>query len=202
MNWALITDEPEIVAKCRSYFEALWQRAGEDLERKQLDEWGDVVEDFRLSGGRANNMANLEDHGIAADYPDPSPVEIPIEFTGASQGFVKFLGSGKERVPLSSTTLSQLEGGACHWAACYPTAKRPRSVRDGAIIFMGRFISKPRDIRVFGRAIGMSYKEGRDDATPADIECRKWMRKWSRFIRVYHGEFVDGTLENGGHLKN
>ena len=79
----------------------------------------------------------------------------------------------------------------------YPSAKRPRGVRNDAVIFMGRFTRNPNDIRVFGRAIGMKYEPGRDDATVADITQRPWKKNWSRYIRVHHGEFVAGTMENG-----
>lgn len=43
----------------------------------------------------------------------------------------------------------------------------------------------------------MAYMEGRDDATPSDIDLRPWKSKWSRYIRVHHAEFVDGNLKNG-----
>ena len=113
------------------------------------------------------------------------------------QAFVKFMGTTDYRSPLSTPTIEEIDGAGCHWAVCYPAAQRPRSVRDGAIIFMGRLICDPNDIRVFGRAIGMEYTPGKDDATPADIERRDWKKYWPRYIRVHHPEFVDGTLANG-----
>ncbi len=85
-------------------------------------------------------------------------------------------------------------------AACYPAARRPKGVKDDAVIFMGRFTRAPDDIRVFGRATGMVYKKERDDATLADIERRPWKGKGARYIRVHHAEFVHGTLANGVSL--
>ena len=87
-----------------------------------------------------------------------------------------------------------------HWAAGYPTSKRPRNVKDNAVIFMGRLTRDPNDIRVFGWAIGMQHKRGRDDATLADIELRPWKEQWSRYIRVDRAEFVAGTMMNGVSL--
>ena len=66
------------------------------------------------------------------------------------------------------------------------------------MIFMGRLTKEPpNDIRVFGRAIGIKYQPGRDDATPADIAKRTWKEEFSRYIRVHRAEFVSGTLANG-----
>ena len=73
-------------------------------------------------------------------------------------------------------------------------------LKDDAGIFMGRLTRDPNDIRVFGWAIGMQHKPGRDDATLADIELRPWKEQWSRYIRVDRAEFVAGTMVNGVSL--
>ena len=112
---------------------------------------------------------------------------------------MKLLGKSNNRIPLSCSTIDEIKEADCHLVACYPTSKRPRGVRNDAIIFMGRF-TESNDIRVFGRAIGMKYEPGRDDATDADIERRPWKKDWSRYIRVHHAEFVSGTMENGVSL--
>lgn len=57
------------------------------------------------------------------------------------------------------------------------------------------------DIRIFGRAIGMKYQQGRDDATPEDIQSRPWKKNWPRYVRVHHAEFVAGAMSNGVSLK-
>ena len=73
-------------------------------------------------------------------------------------------------------------------------------VRDGAVIFMGRLVEHPKDTLVFGRAIGMHYVPGRDDASRADIRLRPWKAAWPRYIRVRSPRFIEGTLENGVSL--
>ena len=73
-------------------------------------------------------------------------------------------------------------------------------LKDDAVIFMGRLTRDPNDIRVFGWAIGMQHKPGRDDATLADIELRPWKEQWSLYIRVDRAEFVAGTMVNGVSL--
>jgi hypothetical protein len=65
------------------------------------------------------------------------------------------------------------------------------------VIFIARLTHDPNDIRVFGRAIGMHYVPGRDEASPQDIARRNWKATWSRYVRVHHAEFIAGTMANG-----
>ena len=44
----------------------------------------------------------------------------------------------------------EVERSGCHRACPYPTGKRPRSLRDGARIYMGRLVEEPRDVLIFG----------------------------------------------------
>ncbi len=52
----------------------------------------------------------------------------------------------------------------------------------------------------FGRGIALAHVEGRDDATPADIEFRGWKDRWPHYVRVHHTEFMDGALGDGVSL--
>ena len=189
-----------IVERCRAYFDNLWDLAGNDLLLDQVDTWDKTVTNHWLSGGRRHETDGLMDFGVDTGIEDAPLAKAPIAVADASQAFVKLLGMGYNRVPLSVSTLEEVNGGGSHWAACYPANRRPRGVKDGAVIFMGRLTSDPNDIRVFGRAIGMAYRPIRDDATPADIKLRHWKEKWSRYIRVHNAEFVDGTIANGVSL--
>jgi hypothetical protein len=67
-------------------------------------------------------------------------------------------------------------------------------------MFMGRLVSDPIDIRVFGRAIAMEHRPGRDDATGEDIKARPWKERWPCYIRVHHAEFISGTMGDGVSL--
>ena len=68
------------------------------------------------------------------------------------------------------------------------------------MIYFGSLVRDPKDIRVFGRAIGMAHKPGRDDATEADVARRSWKERYRRYVRVHDAEFVSGSLENGVSL--
>ena len=155
------------------------------------------VTGHRLRGDRPNETASLGDFGADVGVAEPSPVQAPTIVADASQAFVKFLGTSADRVSLSRSIVGEIESSGCHWAVAYPATRRPRGVRNDAVIFIARLTQDPADIRVFGRAIGMEYKSGRDDATPADIARRPWKEKWSRYIRVHHAEFVAGAMGNG-----
>lgn len=199
-EFGLVSEDAEIVAACRRYFDDLWMRSGADLTVQQLDQWADMVTRHRAGGGRPNRQIGLGDFGADAAMVSPPLAVLPIVFADAPQSFVKFLGEGDNRVPMSVSTLEEIERAGCHWAVAYPATKRPRAVRDDAAIFIARFTLDPNDIRVFGRAIGMRHVPGRDDATPEDIERRDWKAKWSRYIRTHHAEFVAGTMANGVSL--
>src|ERR1039458_6346701 len=94
----------------------------------------------------------------------------------APQSFVKFYGSNADRAPRIRTTLSAVQRAGNHAVCTYPTAKRPRQVRDGAIMFMGRLIEDPNDVMIYGRAIAKHYEDGVDDATENDFRIREWRR--------------------------
>mgnify|MGYP001619110148 FL=1 len=115
----------------------------------------------------------------------------------SKQYFIKFFGEGHNRANVNMAIYEEVKRSGCHWACSYPTKKTPRSVEDGAIIFMGRLVSNPKDIMIYGFAIGNKYKERRDDASAYDIKIRPWKKKWSRYIRVHNAQFINGVLKDG-----
>jgi HKD family nuclease len=199
-EFGLVTDDAPIIATCRAYFDDLWQRGARNLSHDQVDAWEEIVTRHRALGGRPSSQTGLGDFGADAGGAGPPPVRMPTVIADARQAFVKFLGEGNNRVPLSFTNIEEIERAGCHWAVAYPASKRPSGVQDDAIIFIGRLTRDPNDIRVFGRAVGMRHRPGRDDATAADIALRPWKEKWPRYIRVHHAEFVAGRMENGVSL--
>lgn len=196
-EFGIVSEAPEIIAVCRRYFDDLWGRSGADLTILQLDQWDATVTRHRAESRRPDSRIALGDFGADAGIVNPPPTVLPIAVADAPQAFAKFLGEGNNRVPLSFPTIEEIERAGCHWAVAYPATKRPRAVKNDAVIFIARLTHDPNDIRVFGRAIGMRYVPGRDDATPEDIARRDWKSTWSRYIRVHHAEFVAGTMANG-----
>lgn len=199
LEFGVVSEENSVVTACREYFERLWEQAGPDLTACTLGKWQAEITNRLIRGGRLPAPDELADHGADVGLPRMPDIPAAAVFEDRSQAFVKFLGQGHNRAPLSETVVGELEGSGCHWALCYPARKRPRSVRDGAVMFISRLV-EGRDIRVFGRGIGVAHVPGRDDATQADIRHRVWKSDWPCYIRVHDTEFVDGTLANGVSL--
>jgi hypothetical protein len=114
--------------------------------------------------------------------------------------FVKFFGQGSNRSSRHRTVFDAVRTSGSHRICTYPRGRRPRSVREGDVMFMGHLVSGPNDIRVYGRAVARAYVEGRDDAGAEEIGLRPWLERWPHFIRVREMEFVDGSLGDGVSL--
>jgi hypothetical protein len=211
-EFGAVLDSAEDVASCSAYFERLWSYAGPNLTREQLADWGAMVTRHLAQGARPAEALRLPDFGTqaapepgtgSASAPTAGPVlrsRVPPAVAEAGQVFVKFLGTAKEREPLSFDTLAEVKRAGCHWALAYPATQRPRVVRDGDVMYIARMTRDPNDMRIFGRAIGMRHKPGRDDASPDDIAVRRYKEKWSRYVRIHHAEFVAGALVHGVSL--
>ena len=195
-EFGVVADDTAVIEACRDYFDGLWRRGSSDLSRDMLDSWEKTVTGHRAAGGRPDRVKGLGDFGADAGLAATLPVSLPVVVADADQAFIKFLGEGDNRVPVAFATIEEIELAGCHWAVAYPATRRPRSVEDGAIMFIARLTDEP-DIRIFGRAIGMKYRPVRDDASPEDIALRPWKEKWPRYVRVHHAEFVAGTMANG-----
>jgi PLD-like domain len=198
-EFGFFADDEMIAANCHSYFDRLWKLAGSDLTLKKLEEWDRKVTAAWASGAGTKTTRKLGDEGVDVEFPAEPVIALKPALI-AEQGFVKFFGEGHNRQAPTLPVVEELKAAGCHWGCPYPTSKIPRQVRDGAVMFMGRLVDHPKDTLIFGRAIGLQYVGGRDDATKADIARRPWKAKWSRYIRVHNGEFVNGTLADGVSL--
>ena len=195
-EFGVVTDAPAVIKTCRNYFNELWQRGGpEALSIDRLDCWEKKVARYRLASGRSRRARELGDFGVDAGL-EPRPPILPVVGADVDQAFVKFLGKSDNRVPVSQATIKVIKDEGCHRFLSYPKTKRPISVEDGAVMFIARLTDEP-NIRIFGRAVGMKYHPGRDDASAEEIALRPWKKDYPRYIRVYHTEFVAGTIANG-----
>ena len=195
-EFGVVTEDSAAVERCRAWFDALWQDAGNDVQRSQLDNWAHTLSRHLASGAPPTESGDLEDFGAVVSFEPLQFSRQPPIFADPPQAFVKFLGEGNNRVPLDCPTIEEIDRAGCHWALAYPASRRPTGVRDDAVMFISRLVKGP-DIRIFGRAVALKHEAGRDDTTPADIERRPWKARWSRYIRVHHAEFVAGTMQNG-----
>ena len=199
-EFGMISEDLGVIGACHGYFDDLWQRSGPDLQRSQIDEWAQKVTNHRVSGRKPYPHEELGDYGANIEIDASALARAPAASHGATQAFVKFLGESRKRKPLSYSIEETIRRTDCHHVLCYPKNKRPRNVKDGDTMFIARMTEKPNDMRIFGRAIGMEHQEERDNATEDEIDRLDWKREWPRYIRIYHVEFVAGTLENGVSL--
>ena len=216
-EFGVIAEDVSFIKSCRNYFNRLWKRGGENLTREQLDDWDKTVARHPRSRDQSSKAEGLDDFGkdigivapptsqevapIAGGITLPTARSLEID-TDTQQSFVKFLGRRKKggSEPLSRSVIDVVEDGECHWALTYPSVKRPNQPQDGDAMFVARLTEKPNDIRIFGCATAMKYVEGRDEATAEDIARRYWKADYSRYIRVYDAEFINGTLGGGVSL--
>lgn len=199
-EFGFYAEDPAIAANCHSYFDRLWDQAKPDLDISKIEIWDSKLAAAKGTGSGASAGPSLGDDGVDVGFFQESG-NPPTVTNSAEQGFVKFFGEGHRRELHSLPVLKEVKRAGCHWACTYPTTKRPRRVRDGAIMFMGRLVEHPNDTLIFGRGIGMAYVPGRDDASAADIRSRPWKKgRFTRYIRVHDTEFINGTLGDGVSL--
>lgn len=198
-EFGCVDENRGVVAQCRLYFDALWRRAGNDVDVSRLAGWANEIKKLLVAGMPPASTTGLRDEGVDAGLH-----AVPAGASGwpgeAGQAFVKFFGSARNRADRALTVIDEVGRSGSHWACTYPYGKRPRKVNDGAIMFMARLVKDPNDIVIYGRAIGVQHQPGRDDATPEEIALRKWKAEYPYYVRVHHAEFVAGTLSNGVSL--
>lgn len=203
-EFGFVAEDARIVDRCRQYFDELWVRAGHDLSEARLTGWEHKITSYLAGGARPSEATRLGDEGVDAGF-STEPIAFPAWVGAAEQAFVKFFGVSSNRADRSKPILEEVQRSGCHWACTYPRGKRPRKVRDGAVMFVGRLVKEPNDILIYGRAVGIRHVPGRDDATAEDIELRSWKAKWPHYVRVHDAEFIAGSLSNGislGELMN
>jgi PLD-like domain len=194
----IVATDESIVDGCAEYFDDLWEQGATDLAMKRVEDWEDKVRSH-LARFPRRATRGLPDEGEKIQKADQAP-PFPPALAESGQAFVKFFGESHRRAPRSQSIPASLQRSGCHWACTYPNGKRPRIVKDNATMFMAWLVEDPADIMIFGRGRGMRYREGRDDASPADVALRPWRKNWPHYIRVSEAEFIDGSLAEGVSL--
>jgi len=189
------SQDSDFVKAAEAYFGSLWSKTGSILSTSKLVEWKRLISKAKRSDAGFNKGSLGDfgaDLGFDEDYKaiqDNPPVGIQPK-----QWFVKLFGTSRDRESNETLVIDEVIGSDSHRVLSYPTNKRPRSVMEGDLMFIGRMLKNPDDIMIYGRVRGLKHDPRIDNATPEDIKLRKWKKEWSRYIRVYQTEFVNGTL--------
>lgn len=192
-EFGFVASDPSIVSHCTTYFQSLWAQTKYDLDHGQIGVW--AVELDRMRQTAPAKVPLLPDYGEVVGHS--SPFAIGTTANMPFQSFVKFFGRADNRASLSLQIKDEVARSGSHWACSYPTGRRPKQVRDGAVMFMARMVQDRGDSRIYGRAIGTRYRGSVDDATTGDIAARNWKSAWSHYIRVHNPVFIDGPLSAG-----
>jgi HKD family nuclease len=199
-EFGFVSEDSGAIKKCRDYFESLWCQAGDDLTETQLDQWEKQVDAARTQQKKTPGQTDLPDHGVHAGFATQEEERIE-PFADSAQTFVKFFGKGDNRLPLDFSIWKEIEGSESHIALRYPTEKRPRIVKNGDIMFISRLTNKPNDIRIYGRATAIAYRQGIDDFSTNNLKHDKWKQEYSHLIRIHDAVFIDGPMSNGISLE-
>jgi len=191
-EFGFTADDPSIAIQCQSYFDRLWANTKHDLSKDQIEQWRQILAPYRVG---TRDTVSLPDFGETVNAPSPFVLEPPTD--APVQSFVKFFGRTDNRASLSMQIDEEVIRSGSHWACTYPIGKRPRQVRDGAIMFMARMVQARSDYVIYGRAIGREHRPFLDDATPADLSVRAWKENWPHYVRVHDPVFINGPLSAG-----
>jgi len=171
------------IQNLHNYFTELKRIAGQNLSVQQCEDW-----QLQLSQVETLNtiIPSLPDYGSSA-----------IKVDSKRNYYVKFFGTAKNRVPLTTTTTREEIGRAlCHYACGFSKNKKPRQFQNGDIVYMARMTYAPHDYAIFGKAEAIEFIDGRDEATPGEIVERPWKEDWSIYLRVTNPIFIEGTMKD------
>jgi hypothetical protein len=176
-----ITDKSTI-QKIHNYFNELKRMAGQKLSLEQCKDWQQELSQVEISN---TSFPSLPDYGSSAIAIDKN-----------RNYYVKFIGTGYNREPLSFSTKVVIDKALCHYACGFSQNKKPRQIQDGDIIYMARMTINPNDYAIFGKAEAIKFVDGRDEATPQEIQERPWKKDWPIYLRIKNPIFINGTLND------
>lgn len=174
-----VTDQATL-AELHSHFNLLKNNAQSTLTLEMCDQWQSQLENLPIQN---TLIPRLPDYGASLKYYDSS-----------KSYYVKFFGTGKNRVPFSHSVKREIESGLCHYACGFPENKQPWQINSGDIIYMARMTESPKDYAIFGKAEAVNFVPGRDRFTEKEMIARPWKRNWPIYLRVRNGIFIDATL--------
>ena len=88
--------DADVVQRCREYFDALWEQAGDNLSERQLAEWERQLKRAVVTPAASSIDSALPDQGTDVTGT-PTWLTQPAIVSEAERGFVKFFGEATNR---------------------------------------------------------------------------------------------------------
>ncbi len=168
------------IRNLHNYLNDLINIAGQKLSVQQCENWQLQLLKVEIYNTK---IPSLPDYGASAIKVDKN-----------KNYYIKFLGTAKNRVPLTFTSKEEIDRALCHYACGFSKNKKPRQIQDGDIMYLARMTFKPWDYAIFGKAEAVKFVEARDEATKSEIKERPWKANWPIYLRVINPVFIDGTM--------
>ena len=183
MECGIYLTDNNVVLDLITYFNNLKKIAGRKLSMIECLKWESQLSKITTTKGKAVTLPNYG--------------STKSNFNSSRNYFIKFFGKADNRVHLDFSVKLEIERALCHYACGFPINKKPRQVNDGDIIYMARMTENPNDYAIFGKAIALKFKEGRDIASDIEKQEREWKKKWPAYLRVVEPIFLNGNMVDG-----
>tara|TARA_R100000541_G_scaffold40901_1_gene48380 strand:+ start:719 stop:1849 length:1131 start_codon:yes stop_codon:yes gene_type:complete len=177
-----LTDR-NVVNELNKHFKDLKEIAGQNLTMNECLNWESKISNINITKGKAVTLPNYG--------------STKSSFNSSINYYIKFFGKADNRVQLDFPVKEEIDRALCHYACGFPINKKPRQVNDGDIIYMARMTENPNDYAIFGKAIALKFKEGRDIASDIEKQEREWKKKWPAYLRVEQPTFLNGNMGDG-----
>jgi len=215
-----ITNEPEINAEMVAHFDdlikAIVGKGAEFLLTTDIIEKEMQYVSEKLEQNRDKSISYFYGKKYGAELPSYKfddaatklePVDDPIqdiistprEATSDYDGtiWLKFIGETDSRFSLSEKYYPQVEDGYPAGIVCYPTTKKPSSVKNGDYIYIAAVSMDERGRTVLPYIVGRGITDGfhsKNTATPAMLEAHPWMARFMNFCAFTEFEYIDASI--------
>ncbi|HEY8780518.1 MAG TPA: phospholipase D family protein [Mucilaginibacter sp.] len=180
LECGMYVSDINIIKELHEYFNGLKLVAGSELSLELCDKWKSEISNSEIYNTKT---PSLPDYGASQFVLNEN-----INY------YIKFLGTGHDRVSLDFTSKQEIERALCHYACGFSKHKKPKQFNEGDIIYLARMIHNPTDYAIFGKAEAIKFMDGRDEATSSEIIERPWKAIWPIYLRVKNPVFINGIM--------
>lgn len=181
-EFGILSHDQKTVDESLQYFRFLESIDHDVLKISQVQLWKQEIANLKLNRPK---VPVLKDYGKRS---------FPL-MNQKRNYYIKFFGSGDDRVNLDYSTRDMVSDSHCHFALTFSGRRgRPRKYQDGDVVFIARILHGT-DYAILGKAIAYRHVDDRDIASEDDIKAMSWKEKWPIYIRIKDPIFIDATMQ-------